>query len=358
MADLLHIVRKLIPFATPHTPLIQDLLYTAAIAACALVFLVDRYQRHVQERDENPSSLGVNQQDGQETQLEQDNDLEDEVENEVPRGTHHGEEQAPGGFDEDVIDETERGIERDFARQQEQPVAGDLRPEAAGRPADDLDAGEGPANGVDRSTTTQRAVGAKKAKSLAKKDQRRAYHEFLRSQGDAQRAQDASTAAERDAALQKEQSKRAAAEAAIESRKAREREVRREAELREREYEARRRAEPVAMVRRELAERGMCSLWAVVEVLEKEGFDLDVEFVEKLLKLAGVLGKDGFADDGSLTVLTSKVWVVRVTTQDMKAAYQITAERYGSEGSGKISPHSFADALESAIRQRIIETEY
>jgi hypothetical protein len=97
----------------------------------------------------------------------------------------------------------------------------------------------------------------------------------------------------------------------------------------------------------------MCNLWAVVEVLEKECLDLDVEFVEKLLKLAGVLGKDDFAQDGSLTFLTSKGWVVRVTTQDMKAAHQITAERYGNQRDGKVSLNSFADALELAIQQRL-----
>jgi hypothetical protein len=353
MSDLLQVIRKLIPFATPNTPLIQDLLYTAAIAACALVLLVDRYQRRTQEQNEDPSGLGVNQQDEHEALLDQHVDQEDDIEHDIPQGHRPDNEQVRGGGDENGINQPETANERDFVQQHQQPAIDDLRPDAAGRPAHDFNAGEGPANGPDRSATTQRAVGAKKAKSLAKKDQRRAYHEFLRSQGDAQRAQDASTAAEREAALQKEQSKRAAAKAAIESRKARERGARREAELREREYEARRRTEPVAMVRRELAERGMCNLWAVVEVLEKECLDLDVEFVEKLLKLAGVLGKDDFAQDGSLTFLTSKGWVVRVTTQDMKAAHQITAERYGNQRDGKVSLNSFADALELAIQQRL-----
>jgi hypothetical protein len=348
MADLVHLIRKLIPFATPHTPLIQDLLYTAAIAACALVFLVDRYQRNAREHDENPSDL--DQQEEQETLLDQG--LEDEVDHNIPREHHPGEGQAHDELDEDGINQPADGFERGFMQQHDRPVVDDFRPNAADRPANDLNAGEVPANGADRSTTTQRAVGVKKAKSLAKKDQRRAYHEFLRSQGDAQRAQDASTAAERETALLKEQGKRAVAEAAIESRKAQEREARREAELREREYEARRRTEPVAMVRRELAERGMCNLWAVVEVLEKDGLDLDVEFVEKLLKLAGVLGKGDFVEDGSLTFLTSKGWVVRVTTQDMKAAYQATADQYDNGGNGKVQPHSFADALETVIRQR------
>jgi hypothetical protein len=343
MADLIHIIKKLIPFATPDTPLIQNLLYCVAIAACALVLLIERYQNYVLERDESLSDTSLHHQGDQETLLDRDFHLEEVIE--------HVEQEAAEDDDGNSDDNSETEHEREFLRDREQPAANDFQADAAGRPVDNLDPGEGPANAVDRPAPAQRAVGVKKAKSLARKDQRRAYQEFLRSQGDAQRAQDASTAAEREAALKLDQRKRAAAEAEIELRKAREREARREADVREREYEARRRSEPVTIVRRELAERGMCNLWSVIEIMEREGFDLDIEFVEKLLKLAGVLGKNAFTDDGATIILTSKGWVVRVTTQDMKTAYQIAADQHHDQEKGVVPLQSLADALDTVLQQ-------
>lgn len=145
----------------------------------------------------------------------------------------------------------------------------------------------------------ERNVGAKKMKSIQRRDQRRAFHEFQRSQGEAQRARDAEGAAEREAALAAERDRRKAVEAAIDAKKAKEREERRENERKEREREMCRRELAVEIVREGLEKRGMCDLW---EVSARVGGDADADWVEKILKGREMLGKK----DGTITLVTER----------------------------------------------------
>jgi hypothetical protein len=190
----------------------------------------------------------------------------------------------------------------------------------------------------------QRNVGAKKAKSLAKKDQRRAYHEFQRSQGDAQRARDAEGAAEREAAQTAERERRRLAEAALEAKKAREREQRRVEVQRAREAQMVVRERVVDEVRAALDARGWCHLVDVVDAVGAG--DEDEVWAEKILRAGGVLGTGA---DGSLTVVTSTGWAVRVRRGDMLAAYAKAAE-CGRGEMGEVTLEDLGMVLEDVIR--------
>lgn len=189
----------------------------------------------------------------------------------------------------------------------------------------------------------QRNVGAKKAKALARRDQRRAYHEFQRSQGEAQRAREAEGAEERERAQAAERERRRAAEAALEAKKAKEREERRAREEAERVEEQRRREQAVALVRSRLQEDRMCDLFRVAREV---GVD-DEEWVERILRSSGMLGRRGDA----LTMITGMGWAVRVSAADMRRVYEgLLEDGQASDQDGRIEPDAVAAMLERELR--------
>ena len=346
MNSTVRLALKLVPFASPGTPLLQDLLYSAAIAACVAVILYEKFQKPTDSHGTSHAPTAA----------------PDEIRNDEPRAdaidgheVNEAQQRQVYFFDEedqarDTPTNVPRPDEPDDVAPAQPHQAGNEVPVARPHEQNDDDAGEGPADGAannDRAASQARNVGAKKAKSLARRDQRRAFNEFMRNQGDAQRAREAEGAAEREATLAQEREKRAAAEAAIEARKAKEREARRLAEEKARERERRRRTEPVDAVRRDLAARNMSDLWKVVD--EFPDLDLDVEFLEKLLQTAGIL-KNGKSDDGSVTMLTSKSWVVRITRADMDRVYEIAIERGLGRQTGNINFEDIA-----MLTQRVLE---
>lgn len=184
-------------------------------------------------------------------------------------------------------------------------------------PEPDSDPEDGPAARPIRAP--RQTVGAKKAKSLARRDQRRAYHEFQRSRGEAQRAADAAGAAEREAALAAERSRRAAVEAELEERARREREERRAREEEERQEEMRARGETVRVVGEGLEKRGCVDLGEVARRVGRER-----GWVEKLVRVSGLVG--GRKEEGVVKMVTGRGWVVRVDEGIMKEAYRIALE--------------------------------
>lgn len=189
----------------------------------------------------------------------------------------------------------------------------------------------------------QRNVGAKKAKALARRDQRRAYHEFQRSQGDAQRARDAEGAEQREKALAAERERRKAAESALEAKKAKEREERRMREEAERVEEQRRREQAVELVRTRLESDRMCDLF---KVAREVGVD-DEEWVERILRSSGMIGRR----DDTVTMITGMGWAVRVSAADMQRVYNGSLEDERTSGDdGRIEPSYIANVLESTIR--------
>lgn len=209
----------------------------------------------------------------------------------------------------------------------------------------------GPADPAMVNMAAQRNVGAKKAKSLARRDQRRAYHEFQRAQGEAQRARDAEGAAEREAVLAAERERRRAVEAELEVKKAKERENRKKQDRKEREEELLRRERAVALVKQGLAERKMCNVFDVVK--DVGGADIDELWVERILNANALLGK---RDDGSFTIITGTGWIVRVTDDDLRAAYEKAAEPGLGDENGKIAYEELGALLEEVLKERPVVT--
>jgi hypothetical protein len=189
MASILGLVNRLLPFATPGTPLLQDLIHLGAI--CTLLYYAPQIQHWAQERQH-----ATGESDG--LPIDDTANLADA--NPAPH------DQEPARDDDEM---NQRAAVDDF----ENVEFGDQ-----GGPHDDANIQEGePGPAGPANTPAHRNLGAKKAKSLARKDQRRAYNEFMRSQGDAQRAEDAKDAAEREATLAAERERRKAATATLEA---------------------------------------------------------------------------------------------------------------------------------------------
>lgn len=204
--------------------------------------------------------------------------------------------------------------------------------------------------GPARPIPTARNVGAKKARSLARRDQRRAYHEFQRSQGEAQRAADAAGAAERDALAREERARRAAAEAELKAREAREREQRRERERLDRAEEMAARERAVAVVREEVRLKGVCDLELVAARAGRTG---EREWVERLVRASGLLNTRE-STEGEVMLLTEKGWVVRVTRSDMDDAYRaaMSESRIGSNADGTLAYSDLGAVLERVLENR------
>lgn len=323
MSSLMGLLNRLLPFATPGTPVYQDVVHLGLLAV--LLYYAPQIQQHLEQRRQ-----GATEQEGRqildepaipENEAFRQPGVDDVIEPENDHVRH-----LPGG-NEGAHDENNNDQMpplRDHAPADPPVEAGPANPAAA------------------RVPPQHRNIGAKKAKSLAKKDQRRAYHEFQRSQGDVQRARDAEGAAEREAAQAAEQARRKANEAKLEEKKAKEREKRREQERRQREEEIQRRERAVRIVREELGESRMCNLF---DVARDVGGDHDDVSLEKVLNAAGVLGKGA---DGALTMVTSTGWIVRVSEDDMRRAYATTASTF----EGDISYEQLGKILQQVLKEK------
>lgn len=307
----LSILNRLLPFATPGTPLIQDLLHLAAI--CTLLYFAPQIQEHLQTRPAAQDSDSAN------------------VDPTAPEGREYG-DTVP---ENDLEDDTELNRER----------ADDV----GGRDIDDAQIlPEGVAEnghpGLPQAANVppQRNMGTKKAKSLARRDQRRAYNEFMRSQGEAQRARDAEGAAEREAALAAEKERRRAAEAALEAKRAKEREHRRQREESERMQDIARRELAVTLVKEALEARNMCDLFRVAREV---GDDVDEEWIESLLKAVGLVGRKG----DTMTMVTGMGWAVRVREADMAKLYSTVAENGLGGKDGRVEHDELGPILETIL---------
>lgn len=287
----------LLPFATPGTPLYQDLLHLAAL--CTALYYAPQIQAYIQEQRQS------------QTHNQAENQAEQHIPNIEPEAPEPRQQQAappPRPFIEDA--------EEDEQEQPDAPFNDFAGP--AGPQQDDDDGEPGPINPRPQAppgSGNNRTVGAKKAKSLQRRDQRRAYHEFMRSQGEAQRARDAEGAEEREAQLAAERARRAAKEAEVEAKRAKEREEKRLKEEKAREEESQRRERAVRLVREELDSRRVVDLEAVAGHI---GGSVGREWVEGLIRASGLL----LESQGQYrTMITANGWVVRVEREDMDVLY-------------------------------------
>lgn len=346
----IRILNFFLPFTNPNTPLLQDIIHTLIL--CVTLYFAPQIgqwleaRKAYQDTDDKDSTARVDPppepidhaQDTDDPPLderlvfqEEDDDDDDENANAAnppplaptpppPNApAHHNHHQAH--------------VEDDLPAQPQQPHHNFLA------------AAAGPANEHPRPTPANRTIGAKKAKSLARKDQRRAYHEFHRQEAELRKLQEAEGAEEREAALLASRERRARIEEEIREKEREERErVKRERE-READEEGRRRERCLESLRWTMEERGCVD---VAEEAQKEG--KDVLWVERLVRASGLLAqlqKEG----GGHVMLTGHGWLVSVDEELMRSVYE-QAEAYGEKNDGKVGMKEFEEMLEKAVLAR------
>lgn len=326
MASIISLFNRLLPFATPGTPLLQDLVHLVAI--CLALYFAPQIQNWSHQRLQRTSeALGTV--------------IDSETIDYDTEHTPDEHSQVNGVAAPERLHPRDPAAVEDVDRQDTAVNGHGLVVE--NDDSEDDDAGAGPddvANG-----SAHRNVGAKKARSLARKDQKRAYHEFMRSQGDAQRARDAEGAAEREAALEAEKKRRALIEAELDAKKALAREQKREAEKAEREAEIRRRESAIAIVKSDLVANSLSDLHRVAEQV---GGDVDEEWAEKVVNASGLLGKKG----DTFTMITSTGWVAKVSESAARHAYQQAIAQDISDEHGHIVESRFSELLASSLSQQ------
>ena len=321
----------LLPFTKPGTPILQDLVHTAIL--CGTLYygpqIAEWYNAQQTPQVEQPGQG----QNGTAHEAEDPGTAHHQIpaaEGAEPPAAHNH-----NAFQPQIEDEDEAPLP--------QPGPADAPAEPAPfAPAEDF--APGPANERPRATPANRAVGAKKAKSLARKDQRRAYHEFHRQEAEMRRLQEAEGKEERDAALAAEKARRAAAEAEIVERERKERERVREEREREAAEEAERRERVVRSVREGVETRGALDLGALAW---EEG--KDTLWVERVVRASGVL--KALEGEGAKVVVTRAGWVVRVDRELLGQACR-EAEEFGEGSEGHIGFGEFGVMWERAGRVR------
>jgi hypothetical protein len=187
-----------------------------------------------------------------------------------------------------------------------------------------------------------RIIGAKKAKSLARRDRVRAYNEFLREQGDVQRAKDAEGAKEREEVAARERERRRAVEERIQAEKVRERAERKEMEAEMREEEEAKRRELMRLVGKTLERGTPMNLHTVAKMVGRERV-----WVESVIKREGLLGMRNIDAQKVLTMITNNGYLVQVDEALMQTTYR-------EVGGSKISDDDDTIVLEN-IRNRLEE---
>ncbi|KAI9783048.1 MAG: hypothetical protein M1839_004217 [Geoglossum umbratile] len=292
------ILNRLLPFATPGTPLVQDILHSIVLAS--VIYFAPRILERQLERDVQTGGIPSPQDEGEA--------LGNEV---IDAGQRHEGNGAEAEGPEDLEDH------EDFQNHGRLDANID---DAANPPLQWPQ--DHPQEPTTSTTPRTRNVGKKKAKSLARRDQNRAYHEFMRQQGEAQRARDREIEASLEAELFEEKRRRALIEQELEEKRRIEREARREEERRRREEDILRREKAIEMVRAELQASGFIK---ITDVIKAVGGDIDSAWVEHLIQAEEILGLTSTTSDptaDSLTFITSTGYITHITNANMQEAYQ------------------------------------
>lgn len=317
MASFLRALNILLPFTDPSRPLWRDVLH--ALLLCTILYLgphiriarigdlvawLNKQQTHAQEHrgheesNERIRDAGVVAQD--EAEPLQDDPANHEVVEAV-------ENEASDNF-RDRLDNPPTAQAFNIAPNVPQP----------------------------RRRDPNRIVGSKKAKSLARRDRVRAYNEFLREQGDAQRAKDAEGSKEREEVAARERDRRKAVEERIQADKAKERAERKEREAEMREEEEAKRRKLMRLVG-EMLERGTpVKLHTAAKMVGK-----DRGWVEGVIKREGLLGMKDIDGQKVLTMFTKNGYLVQVDEALMQKTYR------------EVDSTKFSDDDDSNILERI-----
>lgn len=326
----------LLPFTKPGTPLTQDLVHTAVL--CGTLYYAPQIAEWYNTRQQQGSINGT----------PENNEAIHQPGTE-PQDTEDLPQQPDPPLDERLV------LQPSDEEDDDNPIPPPLAPtppnlQNAQQPPLPHDHEQdpfapGPANpNQPRPTAANRTIGAKKAKSLARKDQRRAYHEFHRQEAELRRLRDQEGAEEREAELAAERDRRAKIEADIAAKEREERAKRKEAERREIEEENERRERVVGKVRDAVNKKGCVDL---LDEARKEGKDR--MWVTKLVKASGLVAQ--LSGEGSRVMITGDGWLVRIDEEIMAQAYR-DAEAFGSRNGGRVGFEDLGGFMERAVRAR------
>jgi chemotaxis protein histidine kinase CheA len=185
-------------------------------------------------------------------------------------------------------------------------------------------------------------VGAKKAKSIARRNQQRAYNEFVREQGEAQRAEWAQEEEKRKEEFKAERERRAAVDTKVKEKERQEREARKAREEAARLGEQEAASSAIQLVEERLAQKGIISIREVAGTVER-----DIEWVQQLVRREGMLGIRIEDDVKQVVMLTKSGWLARICSRAMGHAYQ-EAVASCSRSEGRIIWDEFGRLVQSA----------
>lgn len=324
MISFLGALNALLPFTDPSRPLWRDILQTLIL--CAFLYL------------------------GPQIRLERVYELLRLI-GSKPAHVHQQNEQEIVREDANVLDEAqERAVQQDLDEHEaaEDPNVVHERPLFEDPPAFEANEAFNPVlqQPEARRRDTSRNVGAKKAKSLARKDRQRAYNEFVREQANAQKARDTENAEEREKETAQERERRKAVEAKIAAQKARERAEKKEREARKRQEEEGGRIKTLEMVDEGL-KRGLVWLDDVRQKVNR-----DRSWVERVVKREGYLGMKEVNSKKVLTMVTKTGWLVRVDEELMQETYQQIETSRDPEDDSDITPEETGTYLEKLLHAR------
>jgi hypothetical protein len=316
------LLNLLLPFTRSGTPLSQDLLHTAVL--CGTLYFAPQIAEWYKGQPEQPGEE-VRQEEEEE---EEEAPLEDRLilqhDGIAPVGRPPPAPTPPPHVEEEHAPELQNLPQQAHHNLPNEPAAqGPIHP---------------------RPTPQNRTIGTKKAKSLARRDQQRAYNEWLRSEADRRKAEEEEGRSERDALLAAEKARRTGIEAEIREREKGEREARKMEERREAEEEGARRERVVGSVKKGMERKGVVDL---VDEAVKEG--KDVLWVERLIRASGLVQQ--LQKDGGHVLVTGQSWLVKIDEEIMQRVYA-EAERFGEGNGGKVGFEEFGHILEKAVLAR------
>ncbi len=328
LSSIQNFVNHLLPFTTPGTPLIHDILHTLVLCSVlyyAPTFLERRTANYLEQQREGQPQEGRTNDASDDQEFVNDPPAEEPFPLDDPSDTENANDdgELPAGHNAEQENPVPQLANVDFA---------------------------GPANPPpNQSNIRTRDVGKKKAASLARREQKRAYHEFLRSEGDAQRARNKEIELALHAELFEEKRRRAVLEQELEEKKKAERDEKREKERKTREKELMRRKKMLDIVRKALDGKGYIEL---KDVVTEVGDGVGVEMVEKLVRAEGMLRQE--ASEGAVTMITSSGFVVRLTVGDMREAYRKAAvvDESDVDFDGKVGWDTLSKTLEEVVRKK------
>ena len=320
MASLFRLLNTAIPFADPSRPLWCDVLLSLVL--CAVLYVAPQVDW---------SALGnrlleTGQQMGQAR----------------PRQRVIVDE--PAG---EEIEEMEPDAEAETVGLQVEAGNGGLpaqeHNESYQQPAVDGPANPNPNQHQPRPRDPNREVGAKKAKSLARRNQQRAYNEWLREQGEAQRGEWARDAEKREEELRFEKERRAVAEAKIAEKERKERDERRakDEEARREEIKAVERARHAVLERLEV--RGIAGLEDVGNIVKR-----DLDWVKVLVRREGIVGVAHAQGGKQVTIATQQGWLVKMSHGMMEDVY-CRAAKLCDQGNGKVTWEQLGRIIQDVV---------